>query len=540
MPNLSSSPPEFAPTPTGARAGTEDGVWPLWFGLPVFVFVLAYQVGSPRFHSDDLPWLEAVRDGLLGGLTSSDPYGHYRPTFHAWLWTLDALGLSTPTGLGLVGLVLEVGLVVLCYRLFRHFASPRTAAIGSVIVAMHPIRQDHWFWVCTQIDLLSLTLGVAALLLAVRAYRRRSLAALVGLAVTTMLSALAKETALLVPLVVLMLPVAEVPRVRRLAAFVASCLGGLAAVVATVVALRGIGGHTSNILSHPDFVRLIRFFVRMMAPFDWGAFWFRFQSTPSLTPWWYPVVIGLSGIAALVYLGLAWRTRHHALTKLSLLLACWAGAIWLVHEPDRSLGIAAVGLGALVASALGGASSRLVFGALLVILVAWTPRWLHAGATWRATDVYSANLEASLSEWREQTAPNRHLVALATAYEIDHIGQPQRVFELDPCASRVLMLYHAPSVEPSAQMTSLERERIRLSTKPPTTLGACHAPAQIDGVMREALPPGVTAERVCDALGGLESVEVDLGALRRSAIAASTHCSDPLVLRWNGARLVSD
>jgi hypothetical protein len=35
-------------------------MWPLLFALPVFVMVMAYQLGPVRFHSDDQPWLAAA------------------------------------------------------------------------------------------------------------------------------------------------------------------------------------------------------------------------------------------------------------------------------------------------------------------------------------------------------------------------------------------------------------------------------------------------------------------------------------------------
>ncbi len=75
-------------------------MWPLLFAVPVFVMVVAYQLGPVRFHSDDRPWLAAAQNGLLEGFVSSDPYGHFRPTFHAWLSLLNFLGVSGPTGFG--------------------------------------------------------------------------------------------------------------------------------------------------------------------------------------------------------------------------------------------------------------------------------------------------------------------------------------------------------------------------------------------------------------------------------------------------------
>jgi hypothetical protein len=514
-------------------------MWPLLFALPVFVMVMAYQLGPVRFHSDDRPWLAAAQNGLFDGFLSSDPYGHFRPTFHAWLWLLDLLGVSSAGGIGLASLLLQVLLVALVFGLFRSWVGTRAAAMGAAIVGIHPVRQDHWFWVSAQIDMLCLLFVVATLWLGVRALRSKpSVPTLVALAVTTLAGSLAKESALALPLAIFFLPVFNAGFRRRLLAATCSSVGASIAVIASVVVLSGIGGHTSKLLQNPDFVRLIRFFLRMLLPFDWGLLWYTFQTDARITALWPLVALGLSAAAIVVYAVAAWRTRQTPTTQLSVILATWAATIWAIHEPDWSLGIAAVSLAALLAGILDRASSRSGLILMVALCFLWGPRWWHCLREWRATDVHTAALEESLDDWRTRVPMDQHLVVLATPYKVGEVGQPERVFELDPCVSRIAEISHAHADSPAPSDVEVRDGVISVSTQWPASFGPCSRVIGIQGAVDGVLAKETVLDRTCDDAAQLITLVVDRSRLIVDAAASGESCRGAIPLAWTRNGLV--
>lgn len=512
-------------------------MWPLLFALPVFVMIIAYQLGPVRFHSDDRPWLGAAQKGLLDGLVSADPYGHFRPTFHAWLWLMDLLGMSDTRAIGLTGLVLQFVLVALVFGLLRAWMGTRAAAFGAAIVAIHPLRQDHWFWVSAQIDLLCLIFVVATLWLGVRALGSKpTFTALVALALTTAVGSLAKESALALPLALFLLPVSNAGFRRRSLVAISSGLGASIAAIASVAVLNGVGGHTSNLLQNPDFLRLIRFPLRVILPFDWRLLWYTFQTDPKLTSFWPFVALGLGAAAIVVLSAIAWRTRQTPTTQLSVILAVWAAAIWAIHEPDWSLGIAAVSLAALLGGILDRASSRSGLILMIALCVLWGPRWWQCFQEWRATDVYTAHLEESLDDWRTRVPRHQHLVVLATPYEVGEVGQPERIFELDACASRIAGINHADADSPAPSDVEVRDGEISVSTKWPASFGHCSKTLKAKGAVGAVLAKETVVERKCDHAGQLISLGVDHARLVVDAAASRESCrgATPLVWTRNG------
>ena len=113
-----------------------------------------------------LPGADAALDSSPSRIASADPYGHFRPTFYLWLWSLNMLGWSSPRALGLAGLVIQVATAGLSFALLRTWLSARASAIGAAISIMHPVKQDLWFWGAAQIDALCLLFVLASLLAA--------------------------------------------------------------------------------------------------------------------------------------------------------------------------------------------------------------------------------------------------------------------------------------------------------------------------------------------------------------------------------------
>ncbi|MGB8332186.1 MAG: hypothetical protein WCE62_18830, partial [Polyangiales bacterium] len=503
---------ESASTPGDSASAErqESSFWPLLFATPVFLLVAAYHLGPVRFHSDDHPWIDAARGGLVSGLVSSDPYGHFRPVFHAWIWALDTLGVSSPAGFGFVGLGLQLVLIALTFAVFRAFVGSQGASVGAALVAIHPVRQDHWFWVCTQIDLLCLIFIMAALWLGVRFVRSPGSAVLlVALAAVTFAGALTKESALAIPFAVFLLPSSNANIRSRALAAGAAGLGALAAILATTAVLHGIGGHTRAMLQAPDYLRLLRFWLRMIVPFDWRALWYQFQTRQSLTPLWPVLALGISGLAAAAYGIAAWKTRRLATTWLSLVLAVWAAAIWSLHEPDRSLGIAAFSLAALLAGILQATPARTTVLVMVAFSALWAPRWWHCVTVWRATDEEGEHLEASLAEWRGRVRRDEQVVALGTPYEIADIGQPERIFELDHCASRVLEIDQAATDFAAAIYTPAPAGMIRVANNRQASFGSCQTKLEIQGAVEGVLSDHAIPARTCNEIGMLTSVVVD-------------------------------
>lgn len=149
-------------------------------------------------------------------------YGYYRPVitvsymFDYALWGVD------PTGYHLTNLVLHwlCALGVYAFALVVVGVGPAAALAAAVIFAVHPVHTESVSWISGRTDVLATALVLAAWLFAARAERASSVGARRALVVTSsvvfLLAVLAKETALILPLLVFVFDLGRLPWRRAL------------------------------------------------------------------------------------------------------------------------------------------------------------------------------------------------------------------------------------------------------------------------------------------------------------------------------------
>src|SRR5215831_2034183 len=149
------------------------------------------------FFADDWLFLDQVRfRSLAHVLASPDPIGNYfRPLGRqVWFWVLARVGGESAFVFHAANLLCLVAAVVLLAVLARRLAGPLAAVVAAGFLALHYAADVPVLWVSGSQELLSLTLGLGALVL----YQRgRRLAA----AACYLAALLAKEVVVLLPLV---------------------------------------------------------------------------------------------------------------------------------------------------------------------------------------------------------------------------------------------------------------------------------------------------------------------------------------------------
>jgi hypothetical protein len=497
----------------------------------VLLAVGAYHLTPSQYHCDDLTWLETTKRGFLAGWTEPHPFNHFRPTFFSWFWWLRHATSATPAVLGMAGLALQVILLAMVYLLARTWLSVRGAAVATAIMAIHPVRQSHWFWASTQIDALCLVFTVAALYAATRAIRPESSRGwYVALAAFTGLAAFAKETAFALPLAVLLLPSVGSRR-RRFIAFSISGAVVLGAIVWSAVVLGG-GGRAGSLVTSQGLQGALRYPIQLFLPLDWFGLSNRYADLLGYRGTWrLSWLIGL-GLGALLAVAM-WRRREERWTHLSFLLMVWAGLAWLASKANRSIGLGALGFSVL----LGGYTERWSRDRWVVVMLAalcllWVPRWSTYLEQWQVADRHSAALGRSIAELREESGADEHFVVLGLPYRIGEMAEPVAVGELDGCASSAFMTYFA-NPEQVAPRAELEYPILRLRTLEPGILGSCNRPFRVSG---RQLSDAAVVSRGCDPSGQLTEVGIDLESLATEARLES--CSGAVPLLWTDRGLV--
>ncbi|MCI0547706.1 MAG: hypothetical protein L0027_10525, partial [Candidatus Rokubacteria bacterium] len=228
---------------------------------------IVHAVRAPYPAGDDMTWLRHASAGLGTIWSGPSPFHHFRPSFGTWLAFWQAAGLGAPRGLALVSLALHAAGGAAAYALFRAVAPPATSLLAATLFLVHPAREQHLLWASAQIDGLGTALALAALALSLRARglaRGARFAALLGVALLTFLAALAKETGLLLPLVLVACPL---PAGRRLGMVGASAAGALAAATLALGVLGGLG-RAAPILEAASPMRLPLYPTRLVWPGD--------------------------------------------------------------------------------------------------------------------------------------------------------------------------------------------------------------------------------------------------------------------------------
>ncbi|HEV8481273.1 MAG TPA: hypothetical protein VGR66_10810 [Candidatus Eisenbacteria bacterium] len=175
---------------------------PTWLPLALVLAAAAAThaaVLRAPFFADDYLFLDQVRARpLVDALVSPDPLGNFlRPVgrqLHFWIWS-HATGES-PLAFHVVNLLVFLGAVVLLYEIARRLAGRGPAFVAAAFLALQYAADVPLLWASGSQDLLALTLGLGAILLAMEDQN-------VAAAFVFLLAVLSKETAAAVPLLCL-------------------------------------------------------------------------------------------------------------------------------------------------------------------------------------------------------------------------------------------------------------------------------------------------------------------------------------------------
>jgi len=190
-----------------------------------FVFDDWEQIAENTSLRDSSYWWKAFGQDLWH-FRLPDPSGpgvdsqYYRPLFALLLWAEYQLFGLHPTGYHAVSLVLHLVAVLLVYALARRiFGVGAAAGVAALLFAVHPIHVESVAWPSASVDLLLAPSFLGALLLHSRHLERDGFPAGLRCWILALLlfavALLTKETALLLPLIVLMLELQHATSGRR-------------------------------------------------------------------------------------------------------------------------------------------------------------------------------------------------------------------------------------------------------------------------------------------------------------------------------------
>lgn len=162
--------------------------------------------------------------------------GYYRPLMLLSLAIDRALFGLAPWGYHLHSLAWHLLCVGLLHQLLRRLAEPPAALAGAVLLGLHPLNSEAVIWIAARNDLIAAALSLAALL--VLWPTRAAAGRLVAGGLLTAGAVLGKESALLLPVMLVLLDLArgERPGWRRAAAALAGVLAAL-----SLRAVSGVG-----------------------------------------------------------------------------------------------------------------------------------------------------------------------------------------------------------------------------------------------------------------------------------------------------------
>ncbi len=291
----------------------------------------ALLAASPsEFFSDPSTASAGTGLGERGGGIVADIY---RP-LRTLLFSLErrAFGLE-PRGWHVVGLLLHALNAWLVLRLLWRLlgAAGPAALAGALLFAVHPVGVESVVWVSSQGDLLALAL----LLLTLKVLLRPGLVRTIGGAVLCLLACLAKESAIVLPALLLLRDRALAPAeaLPRRVSWARALL--LALVVGAYFALRFavVSGPLAQV-EHPggDVLASVRGALAALAWYAGALLWpsgFRFETDlPVPLSWGEPaVVLGAGLLLTLLLTGLwAWLRGRPAVA----LFAAWGALVLLL------------------------------------------------------------------------------------------------------------------------------------------------------------------------------------------------------------------
>jgi tetratricopeptide (TPR) repeat protein len=482
---------------------------------PYLVALAAFAVFAPTlrfgFVYDDAtqilknPWIWDV--GYLGDLLTRSvwsfrdmrPSNYYRPV-QTLLYFIDAqLFGRHPFGFHLTNVVMHSAVAVACLLLLRRITTPLRALFAALLFAVHPAHVESVAWIAGSTDVNCAFLVLLTLLAWRRAAEVSGWAAVrrhVAAGVLFLLALLAKEIAVVIPVLAFLLPPDAAPgangaapggseaardavggaprssagrpgggwrgaRARFVAASVLSFGGGLAACIA--LRLHALGT-LKPIVERPEMTsgeviggglaQLVRYLAVLFFPW-------RLIPDRVVPPTGGPLEpLALLGAALLIAAcaGMVLLRRRVprlafgiALTVLPLLPVLRIDLFSYDHQPDRYLYLPSVGMAILVAE-IGSAAmrraapvlARLAVPAAIVLLAAGAARTLTAAEMWR-DDLTLARAGMALS-------PASVSMRLVLISALDAAGRPEEAL----AAARAALDLHPDNLSLRSVLSGLE------------------------------------------------------------------------------------
>jgi hypothetical protein len=304
-------------------------------------------------------------------------------------------------------------------------------------VFVHPARQQHLFWTSAGIDAICLALSLITIGAATRARRDLRPRFLIAVCLATLLAVLSKETALVLPLIVLALPGWSTWR-SRLLTVAAAAAGGIAAAGAALLVLPG-GGRAAALLAPRVDLATLAYPVRLIWPGDQERWHYlaAIRNEPGSVIW-----IAALTIVALALLGWAWRGRWFSAWAGTGSILVLAGALpWVVRQEDRGIGLGVVGIALLIAGAAGdrkGSRPLLAATLILAIALAWSPIWIQCQRSWNEASLISRQIDVAHRAWRSEAGPEMLLVATGSVSRVAWGCEVLGLDEIDRCATQLL------------------------------------------------------------------------------------------------------
>jgi tetratricopeptide (TPR) repeat protein len=425
------------------------------------------------------------RDGLAAVLDPTRPIANaWLPVAHLSLWLEWRLVGAAPFVPHLVALVLHGVVAALWVRLFVALRVPAVVAmVAGAWFVVHPALAESVAWVASRKDLLSGLFTALALLVTARCGERCTAARLAALALTTALAMYAKATAVVLPLLALLVCLRIGGARRRFLApvwiaavalpiawhhqLLAAAEGTLVAgsVVDRLPQVPGALGHYLqtaawplhlNVL-YPEVATLARFAAA--APATWlllaGAA--ALALVAALCERWRAVAFGLAWFfAALLPFNTAWPASSIAAADRYLYLALPGFALAAVALVHGALGRAGIALAAAVVlplAWLGGGRAH-AFGDDATL-------WRSSLAAEPANAVAHLNLVYDLLQRGpvrpEDVRPHLNAAAAAAGYPIHELRARLLLTRLDLMAAD----YPAAAAQARAAIAAAEAQRAR-------------------------------------------------------------------------------
>jgi len=481
----------------------------------------------PYHAGDDRVWLEHSAAGLSRVWSAPSPFRHYRPVFGSWIWMQITVGAVSPGALGLGSMLLFACSGALAYWSFRFQSGSGIALITATVVCLHPAREQQMFWVSAGIDALCLCFSLVCLGLVARAFHRGRCGPLIAiqLFVATAMAALSKETALLLPGLILLWPVRS-SRYVRAWCVVSSAAGGAFAALCGVAVLGG-SGRIGGLLSTSGAPATLFYPSRLIWPGNLADWMMRAKLLGEPLPL---VTAGLAGLAMTGWMLWVVRSRIEREWARTGLLLVFAGLLpWIVRQEDRGIGLGVAGLGLLLGGILTerGRNRRWLPATVLAVLaLIWTPIWIQRHASWLRAAEISQRIARSVVGWRDQVGPDELLIAFGSPAKVDWTCDVLSASEVDPCSLGLLSLLGPGALEPLQLARHVRPDWI-------------HATARGESVLRWSGPPlpsvGVM-EVIRDESGYVRKAVVD--PARWPALAELRSCRGYSFRVWDGTRFV--